>query len=101
MAENVSKNVVSVKAQPSVTVTPQQVQQFEAIQKEKEAKEQALRDQFTQLIFELLTKSNELAFELATVDCENAKNCEVCSKAKELIKVVKKIVALQKQASQM
>jgi len=59
--------------------------------------EETLRKEFTDLIVKLLTKSNELAFELATVECDKANQCDVCKKAKELIRVVKDIVKLQRK----
>lgn len=52
---------------------------------------EAVRDELTQLMQELLLKTHELSFEYSTLDCPNVQNCELAKKAKELFKVVKKL----------
>ena len=61
------------------------------------AMEDYIRDQFTQIFQNMITISNELAFELSTIECEKWNTCPVCIKARELVKLVKKLWELQKQ----
>jgi len=52
---------------------------------------EAIRDELTALMQELLLKTHELSFEYSTLDCPQIQNCELAKKAKELFKVVKKL----------
>ena len=51
----------------------------------------AVRDQLTALMQDLLLKSHELSFEYSTMDCEDLSVCPLAKKAKELFRVVKKL----------
>jgi len=56
--------------------------------------------EFMDLVIQILSISNELALELATIDCANVKTCGVCVKAKELILKLKQFIALTRSIRQ-
>jgi len=58
---------------------------------------EAVRDELTALMQELLLKTHELSFEYSTLDCPKIQNCELAKKAKELFKVVKKLNKLVRE----
>jgi len=45
----------------------------------------------------VLTQCQELAFELATIECDKAEQCPLVKKSKEVIKEIKKLVHIQKK----
>jgi len=45
----------------------------------------------------MLTKAHELAFELATCECNNVSACPVAKKAREIVVQIKKLIALQRK----
>ena len=53
--------------------------------------------EFTDTVQEMIRIASELAFDLATIECDNAGNCEVCVKARELVKLVKKLMKLARE----
>jgi len=64
---------------------------------EKPIKIDPVSETIANLIQNLLTSSNELAFELATIECDKWKDCPICNKARELVKLIKELFKLQKE----
>jgi len=54
-------------------------------------------NRFSEIVRDILILSQELAFELSTIECQNAHTCEVCKKAREIIIKVKELIKLSKQ----
>ena len=72
------------------TTNQTQTQQMPSIPRE-------FLDKFGEIVRDILMLSQELAFELSTIECPNAQNCEVCKKAKEIIVKVKELIKISKQ----
>jgi len=60
-----------------------------------------VQEKFTAIVSDMLVKAHELAFELSTIECENAHNCAVCKKAREIVRLIKELVKLQREFSKM
>jgi len=58
--------------------------------------EQEIRDKVTSIIQKMFEVSNEIAYELATVDCDKWNTCSVCIKARKLVKLIKEFWEIQK-----
>ena len=56
-----------------------------------------LRDQLGEMITELIFASQDVAFELAMLECEDKANCPLVKKTKELILCVRKLFEMQKK----
>lgn len=85
------------------TITQTQTTQEVAIAK-PEVKPQAkpsepFVDEFTALVQEMFTIASEIGLELASSDCPNISNCDICKKAKELVKRVKKLIELSRRSA--
>ena len=58
---------------------------------------EAVRAEITQIIANLIIKAQELGFELATCECPHVSNCELAKKAREVVREIKKLVAIQRK----
>ena len=56
-----------------------------------------MREKLTQILGDILTKAQEVGFELATLECAKAHECPLVKKSKELIIVLKKLFELRKE----
>ena len=55
-----------------------------------------MQKELNDIVGGLLTKAHELTFELATSDCPHVNECPIAQKAKEIAKLVKRLIALQR-----
>ncbi|RLI87157.1 MAG: hypothetical protein DRP01_02595 [Archaeoglobales archaeon] len=58
---------------------------------------ESVREEFTKMVFDLMDRANSVALALATVECEDMFDCEVCQTARELVKVIKRMVTFQRK----
>ena len=57
---------------------------------------EAVMQKFTEIVQSMLSISNELGLELATIDCDKWKDCPICLKSRELVKKVKELLSLSR-----
>lgn len=62
---------------------------------------QRIPDVVTQKVNEIMQKmiatTNELALEVATIECNQSNTCPICLKARELVKLIKELYNMLKQ----
>uniref|UniRef100_A0A7J3JRH0 Uncharacterized protein n=1 Tax=Ignisphaera aggregans TaxID=334771 RepID=A0A7J3JRH0_9CREN len=61
---------------------------------------EAIREELTNEMQQLLLKAHELSFEYSTLDCDNITQCPLAKKSKELFRVIKRLNELMKKISQ-
>jgi len=100
MSQKTSQTEQTIQATPQVQVQPQVQPQPTVGVPKPETTEERLRRKLMTIVTNLFSLSNELALELATVDCDKWKECRVCMKAREIIKELKKMIQIQRELSQ-
>jgi hypothetical protein len=55
-----------------------------------------VQKELNEIVGGLLTKAHELTFELATSDCPRVNECPIAQKAKDIAKLVKRLINLQR-----
>jgi len=56
-----------------------------------------LREKLTAILTNILTKAQEVGFELATLDCPHAGSCPLVKKSRELIVELKQLFNLRRE----
>ena len=56
-----------------------------------------VQKEVSDIIMTMLQKAHELAFELATCECPKVNSCPVAQKAREIVKQIKRLVAVQRK----
>jgi len=75
------------------------VGQIPATEVPQPSKQDILRDKLSQIISNILVKSQEIGFELVTCECQLISTCPIAKKSKELIKELKNLFELRKEMS--
>ena len=55
-----------------------------------------VQQELNEIVSGLLTKAHEITFELATSDCPHVNTCPIAQKAKDIAKLVKRLISLQR-----
>ena len=75
------------------TILQQQLQK----QTEDEKRRIELQNKIAQILSETLQTINEIALEIATIEDEKCKSCQVVSKCKVIIKLLKDLINIQRE----